>query len=231
MNRIAGADGCRAGWLRVERLTSGQLAAAIRSTEQLVASAHQFEVLTIDIPIGLPDNGPRAVDGHARQLLGPRASSVFPTPVRAALDGVSYTDACDRSFAACGKKLSKQAFAILPKIREVDDALRRDASVADRIREVHPEVCFYYLNAAKPMAYSKKTVEGALERLGLLEAHFGPVFSQLRASVPTRDVASDDIIDALVALWSAERVRDGTNEVLPATPIRDRFGLRMEMVA
>lgn len=233
MNRIAGAgaDGCRAGWLRIERLENGEVEAAVVSTDQLFASALEFAVLTIDIPIGLPDAGPRAVDGYARRLLGPRASSVFPCPVRAALDGVSYADACARSFAVCGKKLSQQAYAILPKIREVDGVLRSNEQFATRVREVHPEVCFYYLNAAKPMAYSKKTVDGASERLQLLEAYFGSVFSKLRATVSPREVASDDIVDALVALWSAERVRDGTNQVLPEMPACDRFGLRMEMVA
>lgn len=77
MRRIAGADGCRAGWLRVERLADGELEAAVLSTDQLVANALEFAVLTIDIPIGLPDAGPRAVDVHARRLLGPRGSSVL----------------------------------------------------------------------------------------------------------------------------------------------------------
>lgn len=215
----------------MERPPSGQLEAVVVSTDQLFATASEFAVLTIDIPIGLPERGPRSVDVSARRLLGPRASSVFPCPVRAALDGTSYSDACARSFTASGKKLSKQAFAILPKIREIDRVLRTSEECRARVREVHPEICFYYLNSLKPMAHSKKSKEGALERRELLEAHFGPVFDRLRATVPTRDVASDDILDALVALWSAERVLSGTNVVLPEVPECDRFGLRMEMVA
>jgi predicted RNase H-like nuclease len=39
------------------------------------------------------------------------------------------------------------------------------------------------------------------------------------------------LLDALVALWSAQRVHSGQHECLPADPPRDRFGLRMEMVA
>lgn len=230
-DRIGGVDGCRGGWFRVERLASGEIEPAILSTEELFASGCEFSVLTIDIPIGLPDVEPREVDRAARRLLAPRASSVFPAPVRAALDGVTYADACERSFAACGKKLSQQGFGILAKIREVDRCLRADEELARRVREVHPEVCFLFMNGAKPMPHPKKSLDGAMERLRLLEAHFGPVYSGLRAAVPTRYVASDDIVDALAALWSAERFRDGTHHTLPDTPSRDRFGLRMEMVA
>ena len=167
--RIAGVDGCRAGWLRIERKANDKLEAATFSSAELFATAREFDVLTIDIPIGLTDTGRREVDTQARRLLGPRASSVFPAPVRAALDGVAYVDACERSFVACGKKLSKQTFAILPKIREVDIALRGSRQLQAGVREVHPEVCFYFLNSAQPMLYPKKSVEGALERLKLLE--------------------------------------------------------------
>ena len=231
MNRIAGIDGCPAGWLRIERLETGALQPAVLSTAELFADIDTFDVVTIDIPIGLADAGPRAVDSHARKLLGARASSVFPSPVRAALSGATYAEACSLSFTACGKRLSKQAFAIVPKIREVDDALRGNQEAAKRMREVQPEICFYFLNEHKPMAHSKKTPEGGLERLNLLERHFGPVFAGLRAIVPTRQATSDDISDALAALWSAERVRAGRNVLLPDHPARDSFGLRMEMVA
>ncbi|MFN2399112.1 MAG: DUF429 domain-containing protein, partial [Gemmatimonadaceae bacterium] len=53
----------------------------------------------------------------------------------------------------------------------------------------------------------------------------------LRASVSRREAADDDLLDALVALWSAERLVSGTSISLPPDPPRDRFGLRMEMVA
>jgi predicted RNase H-like nuclease len=167
----------------------------------------------------------------ARRLLGPRASSVFPAPVRAALEGESYLDACSRSAAACGKRLSKQAFAILPKISEVDKGLRADSQLSERIREVHPEICFYFLNNKQPMAHPKKAGQGYLDRYRLLESHFGTAIADLRIQVPRKDAADDDLLDALVALWSAQRVRAGSHVCLPPDPPRDRFGLRMEMVA
>ena len=206
--------------------------ARVLSTAQLFAEAPEFAVLAIDVPIGLPDDGPRAVDIVARRLLGaPRASSVFPAPVRAALNGVSYSDASALSFAACGKRLSRQAYAIIPKIREVDSAMRAAGDAASRVREVHPEVCFYYLNNLSPMRYSKRKALGLSERLARLEGHFRPIFAELRASVDRRAASSNDIADALVALWSAERIRAGSCTVLRGEPLHDSRGLRMEMVA
>jgi predicted RNase H-like nuclease len=126
--RIAGADGCATGWVCIEQGENGVLRPRLyRTTRELFAYAATIDLLTIDIPIGLTNDGSRQVDILARRLLGPRASSVFPAPVRAAFDGESYLDACTRSAAACEKRLSKQAFAILPKISEVDRGLRSDS--------------------------------------------------------------------------------------------------------
>jgi predicted RNase H-like nuclease len=230
--RIAGTDGCPSGWLCIEQGEDAVLRPRLhRTTQELLAYAGTIDLLTIDIPIGLTDDAPRRVDIVARRLLGPRASSVFPAPVRAALDGESYLDACTRSAAACGKRLSKQAFAILPKVSEVDKGLRADTQLRERIREVHPELCFYYLNKNQPMAHPKKSVQGYLDRHRLLDSHFGSVVDGLRSQVARRDATDDDLLDALVALWSAQRVREGRHVCLPDDPPRDRFGLRMEMVA
>ena len=134
---------------------------------ELLDENPDLAIITIDIPIGLTLAGPRPTDSAARALLGPRASSVFPAPVRAALDAVSYQDASDRSFAVHGKRLSKQTFAILPKIREVDIALRCRPRDAERVREVHPEVSFSVLNNDEPMVHPKRTGLGFTERLTL----------------------------------------------------------------
>lgn len=155
---IAGTDGCSIGWICVEQADDRLLKPRLfRTTHELLVYAGTIDLLTIHIPIGLRDDGPRQVDVLARRILGPRASSVFPAPVRPALDGESYLDACSRSAAACGKRLSKQAFAILPKISEVDKGLRADPELTKRVREVHPEVCFYFLNNKQPMAHPKKS--------------------------------------------------------------------------
>ena len=57
-----------------------------------------------------------------RRLLGkPRSSSVFPAPVRATLKATNYEEACRLSMNAHGKSMSKQAYEIIAKIREVDE--------------------------------------------------------------------------------------------------------------
>jgi predicted RNase H-like nuclease len=50
------------------------------------------------------------------------------------------------------------------------------------------------------------------------------------ARYPVGLVAHDDILDGLVALWTAERIVRGEARTLPEDPPVDRYGLRMEMV-
>lgn len=232
MTTIGGVDGCLGGWICVERdtITGECWADLLTSTAQLLDRGRSLAVLTVDIPIGLADSGPRECDLQARRLLAPkRSSSVFPAPVRAALDGTSYSHACDLSEAACGKRMSRQAHAIMWRIKEVDELLRQDPDLQSRVREIHPEVCFYAWSGA-PMSHAKRSVEGRAERLALVNQHFGMAFDRLRATLPRRAVADDDLLDAFAALWTAERIVSATARTIPDRPPEDRFGLRMEMV-
>ena len=203
-----------------------------RSTDELFAEAERLDVIAIDIPIGLADNGARLADSEARRLLSPkRSSSVFPAPVRAALAGSSWDEACELSAAACGKRLSKQSFEIMWRIREVDDTLRANPHLVSLVREIHPEVSFYFWNGHKAMAHPKRTPEGLAERRALVESDFGSIVDRLWGSVPRGVAAMDDLIDAFAALWTARRIASKKAVTVPAAPPRDRFGLRMEMVA
>ena len=80
----------------------------------------------------------RLCDKEARRRLGRRASTVFPPPVRAALAAATYEDANRISREESGKGMTKQTFAILPKIREVDCLLRKSEKARHIIREVPP---------------------------------------------------------------------------------------------
>jgi len=232
MTTIGGADGCVGGWICVERdtITGEIFAEVLETTQELLNRSRHLSVLTVDIPIGLSESGPRQCDQEARQLLTSiRASSVFPAPVRAALDAPTYSEACARSEAACGKRLSKQAHAIMWRIREVDAFLRAEPELQGRVREIHPEVCFC-IWAGHPMQHAKRTTEGRVERLALVNEHFRGAFDQVRASILQRQAADDDILDAFAALWTAERILLGAATTVPALPPEDRYGLRMEMV-
>jgi len=190
-----------------------------------------FSALTaVDIPIGLPAAEPRACDLEARRLLQRRASSVFPAPVRAALAAESYQTACDASERRCGKRLSKQTYAILPKIRDVDAVLRHSPALKETVREVHPEVSFYFWNGEQPMEHPKHSGLGFAERLGLVEEVFGEVTEPIRQRFPRSAVADDDILDALAALWTARRLYAGTAARL-GTGERDERGLPMQILA
>jgi len=234
MSLIAGVDGCPAGWLAVAEDTETE---AIRAeihvtTGDLFRAAAEFEIATIDIPIGLSESEPRECDLIARKLLGPgRASSVFPAPVRATLPAETWDEACELSKKAWHKSLSRQTFAILDRTREVNERMCKDPALQSRIREIHPELCFYFWNAKKPMRESKKTPGGADERLALIRKEFGNAFDVVRSQLPRRAAADDDIMDAFAALWTARRIHSGDAVTIPEKPPRDRCGLKMEMVA
>jgi predicted RNase H-like nuclease len=233
MTAVCGVDGCKAGWIAVFKdLDSGACSWQLfRSARELLAVAATTVATGIDIPIGLPARGPRECDMEARRLLGRgRGSSVFPAPIRPVLAAPTYEKACAVRSEIEQKKLSRQLWNIVPKIREVDAALQVEQALHATIHEVHPEVSFFALAGERPMAYNKKARAGRDERLAVLE----PVFGRLPASAlgDRRALGSDedDILDAFAVLWTAERIAAGKAHTIPATPPTDACGLRMEIV-
>jgi predicted RNase H-like nuclease len=176
----------------------------------------------IDMPIGLAPDGRRAADAAARARLGPRRSSLFPTPPAAVLHATDYPDALARCRAASGVGMSKQAYNLLPKMREVAALVTPDLQPA--ISEVHPETTFVALGGT-PCTHPKRTAAGVEERLGLLRADF-PTVDELVAPRPS-GVATDDVLDALAAAWTARRIALGTAEWLGDADARDDRGLRL----
>jgi predicted RNase H-like nuclease len=166
-----------------------------------------------------------------RYLRPPRASSVFPAPVRSALVGGTYADACAAHLIADGRRMSKQAFAILPKIIEVDEILSRRPELQDRIREVHPELCFAVWNGGRAMQHKKSRPAGRAERELLIDAVWPAERERLRVGLRRFRCQPDDLNDAFAALWTARRIHEGAALVFPPTPAVDRVSLRMEMLA
>ena len=199
----------------------------------------------------------------ARALLGsPRSSSVFPAPCRATLDATSYPHACEleRTARGGGKGLSRQAYGILAKIREVDLVVTPahqeplDDSARVRVREVHPEVTFARLSAVgRGLIHPKRACKtcrdsgvvctGEADRLALLRDYVpdfepGAVRKRLLRERPRHPgqtgpaVGRDDIVDAVACLVTALRIVTGQAKTLPeGEPERDARGLRMEIVA
>jgi predicted RNase H-like nuclease len=231
---LVGIDGCPHGWVAATWHTeSDQYAITLHSSfAELLAALPRAACYAIDIPIGLPDSSPRDADRSARRFIGPRGSSVFPTPVRSAVALDTYAEASAQSFKVSGKKIGKQTFNIMPKIREVDEALQRDPALRTRVVEIHPEVSFTCLNHGVPMSHPKRTEAGRVERLALLSPKAQQAYQTAMEQLRRNDVASDDIIDALAAVWSAQRVVSGTAQHFPGgPPISDATGLLMRIVA
>ncbi len=220
---VAGADGCSSGWVIFKvNIASGR--SSFETVKHLGVVLRErpngLKRLGIDIPIGLRDS-PRACDVAARKLLGrPRASSVFPSPCRAALRAKSYREACTVNEAATDRKLTLQTFHIMPKIREVDDAM--SAGVQKWAFEVHPEVSFWAMNGKKSIAQSKKSRAGREIRTGLLARQFPDIEDRLREL--RAGVGKDDLLDAATAAWTALRRFQGVAEQV-CDPERDARGL------
>jgi len=233
--RHVGVDGCKAGWLAVTR-NDGRLDYSVyRNIAELTRAFPGAEPLLIDIPIGLPssDAPVRACDRLARQRLGtPRKSSVFPVPCREALGAADLSEAKAINRARLGRSLGAQTWGISPKIAEVDRFLLARGTSRPPLREIHPEVCFWALACGRPMKHKKSTMEGRAERIELL-ARYEPdaerLLSRVLAETLRKDVAADDVLDAVVAFVTSE-ARVGALTALVGDPSRDAAGLPIEML-
>ena len=225
LTRIAGVDGCRAGWIAMVKDGASIEPRLCVTDEELHALFKECAVAAVDIPIGLAERGPRSCDHHARRFLGRRASSVFPAPLRPLLALSEYGEANRVARKLQNRGISKQGWAIVRKVDQIDRLLQRHRDLRGRVYEVHPEVSFGMWNGGAPIAASKKTKEGIAARRTLVIEHFGEDVLQ---SIP-RGAREDDVLDALAALWTAERILAGRSREL-GDARADQTGLPMRIV-
>ena len=238
VGRFLGVDGCSGGWVGVTADERQQFLGAPqlwRTADAMIAALSEFALVLIDIPIGLPEGAPcrRGCDIEARKLLLRRRSSVFLPPARATLQAQDYTSANAINCKRCGKKISKQMWNILPRVRAIDRLLRRDRRLQQKLRESHPEVCFLKLKDGRPARHSKKTPAGQRERLRLLARHSGNARRYYRdagGSFARKEMALDDLLDAMVLALNASLAGKSGLVSIPEKPEYDSKGLRMEMV-
>jgi predicted RNase H-like nuclease len=213
--RVLGVDACSAGWVGIA-LTGSQITAYVHADiEALVQQATAdgpLQVIGIDMPIGLPDASARRADLEARAAAGPRWASVFVTPVRATLAFTDYRQASELNKEITGRGISRQAFNLLEKIRQVDGWLQMAPC---RIVEVHPELSFAAM-AGAPLQAGKSSWAGLVTRRRLL-ADAGIVLADDLGPAGRR-AGADDVLDAAAAAWSARRVASGQARRLPAEP-------------
>jgi predicted RNase H-like nuclease len=200
---VLGVDGWRGAW--VGALLDGRSVRLIALADAAaVLAVPDVEVVGIDMPIGLSDDGPRRCDREARALLGRAGSSVFPSPVRTVLGAADYASACEVSRSASGKALSVQTWNLVPSIADLDAALGTPPD--PRVHEVHPELAFRRALDER-VASPKATARGLAERIRAL----APVVDVLDALAEAPSgVPAVDCLDACAAAWSARRIAEGT---------------------
>lgn len=164
----------------------------------------------VDMPVGLlpVKNRPdihtiqRNCDMKARKILGKKHSSIFTPPCRQVLYEKNYDTASATNYSITGKKISRQSWNIVPRIKEVDEYLHKHRQAESFILESHPEIAFQKLNLHIPLQYSKKSTEGIQERLAILSKYMPEaktIFMQAASDKTLRGkVRKDDIVDALV---------------------------------
>ena len=222
---VLGADGCKSGaWVVAMIDGEGELSwHAAADTGELLELADEYsaDALALDVPIGLPAlGGRRTCDDLARKRLGARRSSVFAAPPRDVLACATYAEA-----RALAPSLSAQAFGLVPRIRQVDLALRRlGPQVHDRVVECHPEVAFAAMAGSATALATKKSAAGALQRIALLEQALD---DGLPSDVPAC-ATLDDALDAAACALVAHRWATGEAEVLGDE--LDALGLPMRIV-
>jgi predicted RNase H-like nuclease len=217
--KYLGLDGFRGGWVAAWIDDHGQHNFEYSSDlKRLLAIPHRRAM--IDIPIGLPNIGPRDCDSQARTWLGP---SVFPGARRDLWKFSSQTEANKYYWKHEGKGagISCQLWNIRLKIKEVDDIItfRRQRVLC----ETHPELIFWIRNGRKTLE-KKKSEAGRNRRIAILKkSGFKSIEGMLKRRFGT-GIGRDDLIDACACAIAA---RDAKRTIGGAA--RDARGLLMQM--
>lgn len=248
---VAGADGCKAGWIAVLLEPGGTPRTAIFGAfAALVAALPDDAVIAVDMPIGLPEftrRGGRGPEALVRPLLGERQSSVFSIPSRAAVyageepfTSLEAWYAAHRAASAIARQTSEpprsvsiQAFGIFSKIREIDRLLVSRPELRGRVIESHPEVAFWQLNGRQAMALPKKA-KGRVNPAGMEERRALLVacgYERPFLEKTPRGAGDDDFLDAAAVMLVALRRALGSAISFPDPPGRDERGLPLAIWA
>jgi predicted RNase H-like nuclease len=186
----------------------GFVGARTGSLPELIGWAEPVAVIGVDIPIGDVAGGVRRADVEARRFVGPRGASVFAAPPAEALGAPSCAEANATLRTLGVPMLSRQAWALVPKMQR-PQRWRRWTPVV----EVHPEVSF------RAGRRTPAVVEEVVER----PAPAAPSAGRGRHLLPdviaeVQGAVADDVVDAAVVAWSARRIAAGTASTLPDPP-------------
>ena len=199
-NNVVGVDACKFGWCIASGIDSPRvhlIQSLVEARDLLMESG----INLIDMPMGLPDSSHlRSVETKARKIVPGKSASIFGVPSRKAVYSSSYKEAKAKNKLEMGKSISIQSWNIVPKIKALDQIiLQTDVDLL----EAHPEICFHFLNKENDILPSKKSVEGTSKRIQILANWFDEtekVYQQSLLKYKRKDVAKDDVLDAL-CLW------------------------------
>ena len=208
--RIGGVDGVPTGW--VVCVLSGRARArkvswsVVPDAAAVLDATDGCDAVGVDIPLALPPDGSRRqAEILAAIRLGRARSSLFATPPTPVLACTSYAEACAIAQELTGKKISLQAWCIVPKIREFQEVI-----LPSNVVEAHPELTFRAM-APEVVFASKKSARGVGQRIAALARWADP--ARLLGDLPGA-ARIDDVLDALATAWTAERVASGTAHLL-----------------
>ena len=227
-SKFVGVDGFSCGWFSVGINGNGEYEAKpFFSFVDLLAYYDAAKLILVDMPIGLT-NGPekRRCDTQARRSLK-SSSKVFRPPHRRTAykvqqSPIDYRAAAriEQHFAQNG--LTTESFGFAPQVAEVDRVMSPpDSEYRNKVREVHPEICFWALNKRRAMKSKKDNQEGLKERikvLGRVEPTAEKVLDAAWYEFRNNCVKKDDILDALVAAVTAYRGWPCWLHALPEAP-------------
>jgi predicted RNase H-like nuclease len=236
---LAGVDGCRNGWI-VALAPSWPCHQPVSiefypDFKAVLEATRTCEVVAVDMPIGLPDgNELRECDVLAQKALGGQRSSVFLTPPRSCLDAAGPREFQSMHRQIRGTGAGLPVWGIVPKMLEVnrllEDRIASDPALQDRIIEFHPELTWRRLAGSSKLS-SKRTAEGILQRISLLEQLSQGWLPGFPQKIPG-NAAIDDVLDAVIGI-SASQSAARRDEILQRLPVgepkRNSKGLRMEI--
>ena len=211
-----GIDGCKDGWVVVHSPVSSFNKAKAQHYKTLSQLKNDFDsnsIFIIDMPIGLEVDKPnRSCDVEARKFLGHRRSTIFSPPCRDAINSKTYQEAKAININKTNKSISKQSWFLTKKILETQRFLDEISGLD--LKEGHPE-CSFAEYAGIPIAEGKKKMHGIFKRLEILtELNFNVV--KLVEMLPSRaSIDVDDLLDAAILCWTANRFFYGENKTFP----------------
>lgn len=219
---MIGIDGHPGGWVAAT-MHQGSITWAVATVDEIDVLCPADAVVGIDIPIGLLDAGWRECDRLAKLALPDAPSRVFMTPPRAVLEiglDAPNAEAQEASRRLTGQGVSRQALGLATRILAVDRMLA--PAPRPGVIEVHPELCFAAMAGGAAVALvSKKSAAGVGQRLAALRPRL-PDVDAVVATCPS-GVPIEDALDALAALWTAERWTRGEARTMPEGTLRRPF--------